>query len=318
MQLVVNDLSAKFPCPNKKRGQDIMKNFIDTYYLVKNVLDSDSIILDKDYRSFELAENYRMEQWLNDDHIDVEQKRRFRRMLNQSFTFDSEEFEQEYQWKLDAEFYHDELTSRSCQFAYETDGILISFLSNPYWEEAVIKGIYTYLDEEGEMISEDASIPNVSCEENAAVFCEEQEKILASQKKESIHSGMDIFMCRDEMFPNLIFCENAIKQLQTEIGGTEAGQVYRRLLELQKTASEMGKKFDKEKLTHATPESKVTLQQFEEEHKIMMPDGTKQVFSWHVRFTGGYGGRIFFEPRPEEEKIYIGHIGKKLPTVKYH
>lgn len=318
MQLVVNDLSAKFPCPNKKRGQDIMKNFIDTYYLVKNVIDSDSIILDKDYRSFELAENYRMEQWLNDDHIDVEQKRRFRRMLNQSFTFDSEEFEQEYQWKLEAEFYHDELSSRSCQFAYETDGILISFLSNSYWKKAVIQGIYTYLDEEGEMISEDASIPNVSCEENAATFCEEQEKILASQKRGSIHSGMDIFMCRDEMFPNLIFCENAIKQLQTEIGGTEAGQVYRRLLELQETASEMGKKFDREKLTHATPESKATLQQFEEEHKIMMPDGTRQVFSWHVRFTGGYGGRIFFEPRPEEERIYIGHIGKKLPTVRYH
>lgn len=318
MQLVVNDLSAKFPCPNKKRGQDIMKNFIDTYYLVKNVIDSDSIILDKDYRSFELAENYRLEQWLNDDHIDVEQKRRFRRMLNQSFTFDSEEFEQEYQWRLEAEFYHDELTSRSCQFAYETDGILISFLSNSYWEKAVIKGIYTYLDEEGEMISEVASIPNVSCAENAAIFCEKQEKILASQKKESIHSGMDIFMCRDEMFPNLIFCENAIKQLQTEIGGTEAGQVYRRLLELQETASEMGKKFDRKKLTHATPESKVTLQQFEEEHKIMMPDGTRQVFSWHVRFTGGYGGRIFFEPRPEEERIYIGHIGKKLPTVRYH
>lgn len=318
MQLVVNDLSAKFPCPNKKRGQDIMKNFIDTYYLVKNVIDSDSIILDKDYHSFELAENYRLEQWLNDDHIDVEQKRRFRRMLNQSFTFDSEEFEQEYQWKLEAEFYHDELTSRSCQFAYETDGILISFLSDSYWKKAVITGIYTYLDEEGEMISEAASIPNVSCEENAAIFCEEQERILASQKKESIHSGMDIFMCRDEMFPNLIFCENAIKQLQTEIGGTEAGQVYRRLLELQETASKMGKKFDKEKLTHATPESKATLQQFEEEHKIMMPDGTRQVFSWHVRFTGGYGGRIFFEPRPEEERIYIGHIGKKLPTVRYH
>lgn len=318
MQLVVNDLSAKFPCPDIKMGQDIMKNFIDTYYLVKNVIDNDSIVLDKNYRSFELAENYRMEQWLNDDHIDVEQKRRFRRILNQSYTFDSEEFDQVYQWKLDAEFYHDELTSRSCQFAYETDGILISFLSDSYWKRAVIKGIYTYLDKEGEMILEDASIPNVSCEDNAAIFCEEQEQIIALQKKESIHSGMDIFMCREEMFPNLIFCDNALKQLQTEIGGTEAGQVYRRLLELQEVANEMGKKFDREKLTHATPESKATLQQFEEDHKIMLPDGTRQVFSWHVRFTGGYAGRIFFEPCPEESRIYIGHIGKKLPTVKYH
>lgn len=31
MQLVVNDLSAKFPCPDIKGGRDIMENFIDTY-----------------------------------------------------------------------------------------------------------------------------------------------------------------------------------------------------------------------------------------------------------------------------------------------
>lgn len=318
MQLVVNDLSAKFPCPDIKQGQDMMENFIDTYYLIKDVVDDNGIILDKDYRSFELAKGYRMEHWLNDGRIDIEQKRRFRRILNQSHTIDSEEFEQAYQWKMEAEFYHNELTSRSCQLAYEIDGVLISFLSDSYWERAVIKGIYQYLDEVGEMISEDACVPNVSCKENAVLFRSEQEKVFSLRRRETIHSGMDIFMCKDEMFPNLIFCENALKQLQTEIGGTEAGQVYRRLLELQEAATKMGKKFDKGKLMHATPESKATLQQFEEEHKIMMPDGTKQVFSWHVRFTGGYGGRIFFEPRPEEARIYVGHIGKKLPTVKYH
>lgn len=318
MQLVVNDLSAKFPCPDIKGGRIIMENFIDTYYLVKNVIDDNGILLDKDYHSFELAKNYRIEHWLNDGQIDIELRRRFRRILNQSHTIDSEKFEQEYQWKMEAEFYHNELTSRSCQLAYEIDGVLISFLSDSYWEKAVIKGIYKYLDEEGGLISEDADIPNVSCKENAVLFRSEQEKISSLRTRESIHSGMDILMCKDEMFPNLIFCENALKQLRTEIGGTEAGQVYRKLLELQKAAKEMEKKFDKEKVMHATPESKATLQQFEEEHKIMMPDGTRRVFSWHVRFTGGYGGRIFFEPSPEEAKMYIGHIGKKLPTVKYH
>lgn len=318
MQLVVNDLSARFPCQDIKTGRDIMKNFIDTYYLVKDVLDSESILLDKEYRSFELASDYRMEHWLNDNTIDVELKRRFRRILNQSYTFDSEKFEREYQWKMEAEFRHDELISRSCQLAYEIDGVLISFLSNSYWENAVVRGTYTCLDENGEIFSEEAGIPNVSCEENAFVFRGEQKKIRALQQKESIRSGMDIFMCRNEMFPNLIFCDNALKQLQTEIGGTEAGQVYRRLLELQAVAKEMGGKFDKEKLTHASPETAKTLHMFKEEHTIMLPDGTKQLFSWHVRFTGGYGGRIFFEPFLEEYKIYIGHIGKKLPTASFH
>ncbi len=233
MQLVVNDLSAKFPCPDKKMGQDIMENFINTYYLVKNVVDDNGILLDQDYRSFELAKDYRMEHWLNDCQVDIEQKRRFRRILNQSYTIDSEEFEQEYQWKMEAEFSHNELTSRSCQLAYEIGGVLISFLSDSSWKQTVIKGIYSYLDEKRGMVSEDADIPNVSCKENAILFRNEQEKTLSLEKRKSIHSGMDIFMCKEEMFPNLIFCDNALKQLQTEIGGTEARQVYRRLLELQ-------------------------------------------------------------------------------------
>lgn len=318
MQLVVNDLSTKFPCCDVREGREIMENFIETYYLVKDVLENDSILLDKDYHSFELAKNYRLEQWLNDNQIDIELRRKFRRIINQSYTFDSEAFEQDYQWKLEAEFRHEELISRSCQLAYEIEGVLISFLSDSYWKEAVVQGIYTYLDEAGEIISEQAEIPNVSYRENAIAFHDEQVKKQSVLAKESIHSGMDIFMCRNHAFPNLVFCDNALKQLQTEIGGAEAGQVYRRLMELQIVAKEMKNKFVPDKLTHATPESPITLQMFDEEHRIMLPNGKKQLFSWHIRFTGAYEGRIFFEPLPNESQIYVGHIGRKLPTVKYH
>lgn len=318
MQLVVNDLSARFPCQDIRRGQEMMEKFIETYYLVKNVVDNDSLILDQDYCSFELAPDYRFEQWLNDGKIDIELKRKFRRMLNHSNTFDSEEFEQEHQWRLEAEFYCGELVSRSCQLAYEMQGALISFLSEPYWENEIVQGIYTYLDGLGELISEAALIPNVSQKKNAAAFCKRQEQDRALRQRKNIRSGMDIFICRDEMFPNLVFCNNALRQLQNEIGGTEAWQVFRRLVELQAVASRMNGKFDCGQLTHATPETPTTLQMFEEEHKIMLPNGVKQVFSWHVRFTGGYGGRIFFEPVPQESVIYIGHIGKKLPTARFH
>lgn len=288
MQLVVNDLSAKFPCEDVETGHKIMKSFIETYYQVKRVIDNDSVLMDKDYRSFELAKDYRLEHWLSDKRIDVELKRRFRSILNRSYTFDSEEFEREYQWRLEAEFRYGELVSRSCQLVYETEGVLISFLSDPYWENAVVKGIYTYLTKNGEMLEEEAGVPNVSCPQNTAAFCSGQERHHALRRREAIRSGMDIYLCREERFPNLVFCENALKQLQTEIGGAEAGQVYRRLTELQEAASEMKGKFDKDKLTHATPESAKTLQMFREEHTIMLPDGKKQLFSWHVRFTGGY------------------------------
>lgn len=318
MQLVVNDLSAKFPCQDEREGQGIMENFIEAYYLVKDVLDNSSILLDKDYRTFELARNYRIEHWLNDERVDIELKRRFRRIINQSFAFDSETFEEEYHWRLDAEFEYKGVVSRSCQLAYEIEGVLISFLTEEYWNNDIVRGIYTYLNELGEMFSEKADIPNISSKDNAAKFRNEQEIIIAQQERDSIRSGMDIVLCKDKAFPNLVFCAKALKQLQSEIGGAEAGQVFRRLKELQAVAEEMKKGFAFEKLTHATPETPTTLQMFEEEHRIMLPTGKTQLFSWHVRFTGGYAGRIFFEPAPQESKVYIGHIGRKLPTATYH
>lgn len=120
------------------------------------------------------------------------------------------------------------------------------------------------------------------------------------------------------MFPNLVFCENAIQGCRKNVGISEAGQVYRRLLELQRAAEAMGEKFDKNILTNATPESGVTLDRFAEEHTFLLPEGDTQLFSWHVRYTGGYAGRIFFHPVPGKKNIYIGHVGHKLPTVRYH
>jgi hypothetical protein len=103
-----------------------------------------------------------------------------------------------------------------------------------------------------------------------------------------------------------------------DVGVSEAGQVYKRLSELQHAAETMGKQFDKTALTKATTESVATLDRFRTEHTFKLPSGELSLFSWHTRFTGSYAGRIFFYPMPEEKRIYIGHIGHKLPTVKYH
>lgn len=133
-----------------------------------------------------------------------------------------------------------------------------------------------------------------------------------------ILSGRDILQGAEQLFPNLVFCENAVRGCQKNVGVSEAGQVYKRLLELQRVAEGMETVFHKNLLTRATPESEVTLQRFSDEHTFQLPNGKIQIFSWHVRYTGGYAGRIFFYPVPEEKRIYIGHIGHKLPTVKYH
>ena len=318
MQMILNELSARFPVESTELGKQLMDYFLETCFEVKKIIHNDSILLDQDYNSFELAPEYRIEQWRNDPTVDMENKRKFRVLLNKSIIYNSEEFEQESEFYFRMEFQHKEHASKGCLLVYEMDGVAVSFLSSEYWKIAEIEGKYTELEDDGELKQSQVKIPNVSYNENVNLFKEYYEQKKKDWRYTEIKSGQDILRHAKKAFPNLIFCENAIRGCIKNVGVSEAGQVYKRLLELQHAIEEMKNKFDKNMLTKATPESEATLKQFKAEHTFQLPDGKGQIFSWHIRYTGGYAGRIFFHPVPEEKIIYIGHVGHKLPTVKYH
>ena len=316
MQMILNELSARFPVESLEYGKKLMEYFLETCFEVKRIIHNDSILLDQNYKSFELAYGYRIEQWRNDSTVDVESKRKFRTLLNKSVIYNSEEFENENAWDFKTEFKHKEHSSKGCLLVYEMDGVAVSFLSSRYWKLPQIEGMYIELKDNGELEQFQVHIPNVSYTENIKIFKKYYEYKKEELRYTDIRSGQDILSYADQLFPNLIFCENAVYGCRKNVGVSEAGQVYKRLLELQRVAEVMG--FDKRVLPKATPESEVTLKQFADEHTFRLPDGTVKLFSWHIRYTGGYAGRIFFYPIPNEKTIYIGHIGHKLPTVKYH
>lgn len=318
MQMILNELSAGFPVESVETGKLLMEYLLKTCFEVKSIIHNDSILLDQDYRSFELASGYRIEQWRNDPTVDIESKRKFRVLLNKSVVYNSEEFEQEMEGDFSTEFQNKMCTSKGCLLVYEMDGVAVSFLSSEHWKISEIEGTYTKLADDGELEQSQIKIPNVSCDENIIIFKAYFERKKEDWRYTNIVSGQDVVRIAEEQFPNLRFCENAIQGCKKNVGVAEAGQVYKRLLELQNAAETMENKFDKNMLAKATPESKVTLEQFSVEHTFKLPDGKIQLFSWHVRYTGGYAGRIFFHPVPEEKIIYIGHVGHKLPTVKYH
>ncbi|MBS6398182.1 MAG: hypothetical protein KH452_13710 [Clostridiales bacterium] len=293
-----------------------MTYFLNTCFEVKKIIQNDSILLDRDYQSFELAQGYRIEQWRNDPAVDVESKRKFRTLLNKSVVYNSKEFEKD--GDFGAEFQCHGHSSKGCLLVYEMDGVAVSFLSRECWKLPEIEGEYLELLDDGTLEQCQVKIPNVSFDENVELFKSYYEKKREEWRYTNIVSGQDILKIAETVFPNLVFCENAIQGCRRDVGVSEAGQVYKRLLELQRAAETMGNKFDRDSLTKATPESGATLERFSEEHTFCLPDGGEQIFSWHTRYTGGYAGRIFFHPRPESKTIYIGHVGHKLPTVKYH
>ena len=318
MQMIINELSARFPVQSVDHGKQVMDTFLDTCFRVKKIIQNDSILLDQDYRSFELASGYRIEQWRNDSTVDVESKRKFRVLLNKSVVYNSKEFEEEKEIDFKTEFQYQQQSSKGCLLVYEMDGVAVSFLSDNHWKIPQIQGSYIQLMDDGSLKQSQVQIPNVSFDENIKVFKQHYDEKQEERRYTDIVSGQDILNCAESVFPNLIFCENAIQGCRRNVGVSEAGQVYKRLLELQRVAENMKDIFDKNTLTKATPESEATLKQFSQEHTFCLPDGSVKRFSWHVRYTGGYAGRIFFYPVPEKKVMYIGHVGHKLPTVKYH
>ena len=89
MQMIVNELSARFPAESIEDGKQMMDSFLRTCFQVKGIIQNDSILMDQDYNSFELAPGYRIEQWRNDPGVDIEDKRRFRFLVNKSVVYNS-------------------------------------------------------------------------------------------------------------------------------------------------------------------------------------------------------------------------------------
>lgn len=319
MQMVLNELSAKFPCDSEIHAREVMQTFLHTYSRTAKIIGNSMILLDQNYNSFLLSQDYRIEQWRNDGQVDRETRRMFGIMLNHSVIYKEEEFASEHEELVCSEFRHEDRSSLGCLIAYESDGVSISFLSDDYWRCPDITGIYSTIDEEtGEITEGEVTISNVSCDENVDVFEKYYGENYCKSIRENLSSGADILENKDTWFPNLVFCDNAQRQLKKDIGKVDASQVYSHLADLQRVAEGLEGGFKMESLAHATPESSVTLDEYKDEHTFLLPDGRMELFSWHVRFTGSMAGRIFFLPDEENRKIYIGHIGKKLKSVLYH
>ena len=313
MHLILNDLSAQFPVAGIYEARKVMQSFLKAYRAAKKAVGSDRLILDRDYNHILLTPEYFIEQWRNDHEVDIEDKRSFRSLIQQSDTYDS--FPVEELSEFHAELY--KCSSNGCLLAYLLSGCCLSFLCDKNWDIPVIQGRYCFLSEEtGQDGSCAASVPNIASTATADVFSQTYGAQIRREQQAAFVSGKDILAHRDE-FPNLVFCKNAEGQLMGERRRNSTGQIARRLMELQTYFESAAGAFDPRQLRHCTPETQATLEQYQLEHTFLLPDGKNVVFSWHLRFTGEYAGRIFFFPDMASKTCYIGHIGLKLPTVQF-
>lgn len=315
MKMVLNELSYKIPFATIFEARLIMHNLMKVYKAgVKLKLDK-ALIIEDSFNGIYLAPNYPIEHWRNDKEVDTELRRIYKR-LN-----DFVEFYSDYSKDIldTKEFITACGSGTGLIIANELQYISISFCSDALWDTNIVVGEVHVLDEDtGELLISPGEALHAS-EDKHLLSNYERIQCRLLEEQPILNDGKELWYRKEELFPNLVFCEHIRKELyQIRKGDKELKQITSKLRVLDEYFSKWNGIFDKNAIANIDPESETTLNQYRKEHTFQTPDGNNILFSWHMRFTGGnYEGRIFFEPDSKSGDGIIGNIGKKLPTASW-
>lgn len=316
--LILNELSLQNPAPNEQVAQQRMSELIKTIKTVKAQGVKVSLRTQEDFHTTILAPNYPLRHWLNDADRD---ERLFIKILATKAPFSTDIANSKIQDIENnaslSEFRHQGEMAIGLGIAYVLNTIAISLLSQECWDCNRVKLEFRYLDEDGEIISESVEIIHASrsshVEEHASLIQQNQERIY-----QNVSDGLEVWNRREELFPNLEFCDAVRKQLEDiRTGQLELQPVVSILFELHKCTKNWNNGYfnlDGYPIEESA-ESKPTLVKYFKERTFRCPDGKDRLFERHVKLRFCNWRIHFLAEQPGI--VIIGYIGRHLPTVKY-
>ncbi|MFH7025441.1 MAG: hypothetical protein ACHBN1_08540 [Heteroscytonema crispum UTEX LB 1556] len=314
LEIVFNELSLQTPAAEINTARLWMEELINTIRSVKPPSGFKRKLRTKsDFNYSLLAPNYRLLQWRNDPDIDQE-KRRFLRTLqdkNDPPLPDIADSGVEVRYK--------QQQAIGLYYAFVFNSLAISLQSDPQWNVNRLKVEVITLDEldEEEFITTNESVLHVSCckhvEEHYNWIQAFQERIF-----QEVSDGLEVWNRREELFPNLEFCDAVRKQLEDiRTGQLELQHVVNILFKLQKCSQNWDSGYfnlDGYSIEESG-ESRPTLDKYSKERTFRCPDGEERLFERHVKLRSCNWRIHFFPVKPG--KVIIGYVGRHLPTVKY-
>ena len=267
-----------------------------------------------------LAPDYPFARWRNDGDVDIEARRQTMSSLTQNPLLRG----------LDAirdtlsgcEFRCGERDALGLGVAFLTRGLAISLRSEALWQASSAELDLTQICDDGRLESEEIAVEHASSPKHI----EEHEHWIRRRLGEvdearlgAVATGAQLWSERHALFPALDFCDRIQSQL-IPIGENheKLPHIVERLHRLDRgfSAWTAGVFAPADFGIAARPQSEATLQKYRTEHTFLCPDGHERVFSWHTGIPGGW--RIHFVAEASPKKMFIGHIGAHLPTMKFH
>lgn len=313
IDMVLNELSLQSPASDTLIARQWMSDFIQTVRAVKAQAGQQAVLRTQyGFHKSLLSPDYPVQRWLNDSEVDREEQRFIKTLITKApFSQDVLNTEvQELENRISSwEVLYQGEVAIGLGVAYILDIIPISLRSKPCWDCSYLDLDVIRVDDE-----EKTTIIHASCKEHLQDHIE----WFRDRVRREVLDGATLWNKREELFPNLQFCDSVEDQLQNlRSRDIMLSPIEKGLADLQKYASTwIGGAFDSAKIPRkTTPESEATLNQYAQERTFTCPDGKKRVFSWHVRLTP-LAWRIQFYPN-QPGQIIIGYIGSHLPTARF-
>ncbi len=261
----------------------------------------------------ELADNYYVNQWVEESPTD-EVVLLFKNILTESPLINDEDPEIKNQWG-NIEYSLGKQVAKGLGAAHFLDTLAVSLWHEPSdYCQNYVDMLRSELDEQANLQESRVKVIHSSKDEHP----ETHKEWFESRLKAEAENRKDLWEKRETYFPHLIFCGKTEKNL-TE-GETLAGisRVFEKLQRLNDYAAdwkEGGFSVDgvAAKGVVVSNESDSTMQhpKLKEKRRFRLPDGKKEIFETHIK-TGGL--RFHFYADEETHQIYVGYIGKHIPT----
>ena len=308
--MVFNELSLQ-NAPDIYQARKWMSTLIETIKAATSQKISRVLRTKDDIFDMNLAENYPLRRWLNDNEVDIEARRYIKSItckvpLWNGLSDICDEL-------LTKEFSYRGYTAHGLGVAHMLDYLAISLLSEECWDYDSLTLIASLLTNDSEIEEYEADVNHAS----QARHLEKHSGWIVDHLKSDLLNGVVLWERRNELFPLIVFCDSVAEQIKN-IPNIMINHVFGNLLELDNYCKEWKDgAFDPSKLRNVVPESQETLERYSDERTFLCPDGQTRIFSWHSRHLPN-AWRIYFEPITETRKFIIGYVGRHLKTVKYH
>ena len=319
MDLTYNELSFSSCYPDKHSAIEGLHRSLVIARRLNKLGYNSTIRVVKDFKQQKLAPDYGINDWINDTvaHSAGPEKELFRFFCtNCTKSPYLEDCYEKLQLPADVDYQYQGRPSFGLTLAHLWDTLSLSLDGDENFKTFSIEITRFTLNENGEVAATPCVSHTLSRESQLA------ENLMAIKQKllAKLHCGADIIKTAKKYFPNLLFCENAEKQLRGFTGSEEYfGEIIRHLYVFDGEKEQQAGAFSPKGISYASRESTTTAnnKKYREAREFKCPDGEIRYFGAHSKLMSA-NKRIHILPDYADhngaDKVLIGYVGDHLPV----